>query len=118
LKLAALDCRDYIGYCSRAEHYVDAKPAAHPLTFRKLSETPHQPDRQVPSLTLFLAKLAEQSLNFLDGLASYGAGVDKHEIGFFEGVNKRIPDTREFGLNRVRVVFVHLAAECDYVCSH
>jgi hypothetical protein len=118
LKLAALDCRDDFGYRSRAEHYVDAKPSAHALTLRKLRQTTDQTDRQVFALTLFLAQLAEQGLNLFHRLASHGAAVDKHEIGFPEAVNERIPDTRKLRLDGVGVVLVHLTPECDYMCSH
>jgi hypothetical protein len=67
---------------------------------------------------LFLAQLAKQGLNLLDGLAAHGTGVDEHEIGFAKAIDERIPDTRKLRLNGVRIVLVHLTAECDNVRSH
>jgi len=60
----------------------------------------------------------QTGLNLFDRLASHGAGVDKNEIGFAEAIDERISDTRKLRLDGMRVVLVHLTAECDDVCSH
>ena len=46
----------------------------------------------------------------VDRLPADRAGVEHHQIGFLEIVDKGIADARQLGLDGVGVVFVHLAA--------
>jgi len=119
LKLAAFDGRDDFGNRAGAEHDIDGELLAHAAAFGQLRETAHQADRHPAAPALFLfAQLAEQGLRLFDRLAAHGAGIDQHEIGFAVIINERITDTRQFRLNGVRVVLVHLTTEGNDVRSH
>jgi hypothetical protein len=117
LKPAALDSRSDLGAGSGAKHDIDAETLSHSLAFRQLREASHKAERE-RSAAFFFSQLAQKGLNFFDGLAAHGARVDQHEIGLTEVFRERITYARKLRLNGVRVILVHLTAECYDMRSH
>jgi hypothetical protein len=72
----------------------------------------------VLALVLFFAELTEKGLDLFNRLSTDRAGVDQDKVRIGKSIDERVADARELGLNGVRIVFVHLTAERDYVCSH
>ena len=89
------------------------------MAFRQLRQTPHQPYGHTPAtLELFFAQFAKKGIGFFNRFAAHCTSVYQYKICVMVIFNERIANARQFRLNGMGIVFIHLTTKSYYVRSH